>query len=133
MIKTQYTTDKFAMALSLACAAHCFFTPSFLILTSGFLSFSINNEFIHTLILLVAAPVSICALVVGYRNHKTFSFIPVGVLGLLMLLSAVLLGESMLGEFGEKAWTLLGSILVAYSHFKNYKICKTLDCSCHQE
>ena len=133
MIKTQYTTDKFAMTLSLACAAHCFFTPSFLILTSGFLSFSINNEFIHTLILLVAAPVSICALVVGYRNHKTFSFIPVGVLGLLMLFSAVLLGESMLGEFGEKAWTLLGSILVAYSHFKNYKICKTLDCSCHQE
>jgi len=133
MIKTQYTTDKFAMALSLACAAHCFFTPSFLILTSGFLSFSVDNEFIHTLILLVAAPVSICALVVGYRNHKTFSFIPVGVLGLLMLFSAVLLGESMLGEFGEKSLTLLGSILIAYSHFKNYKICKTLDCSCHQE
>ena len=133
MIKTQITTDKFAVTLSLACAAHCFFTPSFLILTSGFLSFSINNEFIHTLILLVAAPVSICALVVGYRNHKTFSFIPVGVLGLLMLFSAVLLGESMLGEFGEKSLTLLGSILIAYSHFKNYKICKTLDCSCHQE
>ena len=133
MIKTQTTTDKFAITLSLTCAVHCFFSPSFLILTSGFLSFSINNEFIHTLILLVAAPVSIYALVVGYRNHKTLSFLPVGVLGLLMLLSAVLLGESMLGEFGEKAWTLLGSILVAYSHFKNYKICKTLDCSCHQE
>ena len=133
MIKTQITTDKFAVTLSLACAAHCFFTPSFLILTSGFLSFSINNEFIHTLILLVAAPVSIYALVVGYRNHKTLSFLPVGILGLLMLLSAVLLGESMLGEFGEKSLTLLGSILIAYSHFKNYKICKTLDCSCHQE
>ena len=133
MIKTQTTTDKFAITLSLTCAVHCFFSPSFLILTSGFLSFSVDNEFIHTLILLVAAPVSICALVVGYRNHKTFSFIPVGVLGLLMLFSAVLLGESMLGEFGEKAWTLLGSILVAYSHFKNYKICETLDCSCHQE
>ena len=133
MIKTQTTTDKFAITLSLTCAVHCFFSPSFLILTSGFLSFSINNEFIHTLILLVAAPVSIYALVVGYRNHKTFSFIPVGVLGLLMLFSAVLLGESMLGEFGEKSLTLLGSILIAYSHFKNYKICKTLDCSCHQE
>ena len=133
MIKTQTTTDKFAITLSLTCAVHCFFSPSFLILTSGFLSFSVDNEFIHTLILLVAAPVSICALVVGYRNHKTFSFIPVGVLGLLMLFSAVLLGESMLGEFGEKSLTLLGSILIAYSHFKNYKICKTLDCSCHQE
>ena len=119
MIKTQTTTDKFAITLSLTCAVHCFFSPSFLILTSGFLSFSINNEFIHTLILLVAAPVSIYALVGGYRNHKTFSFIPVGVLGLLMLFSAVLLGESMLGEFGEKSLTLLGSILIAYSQFKN--------------
>ena len=133
MIKTQYTTDKFAMALSLACAAHCFFSPSFLILTSGFLSFSVDNEFIHALILLVATPISIYALFVGYRNHKTFSFLPVGILGLFLLLSAVLLGESMLGEFGEKAWTLSGSILVAYSHFKNYNLCKTLDCSCHQE
>ena len=133
MIKTQYTTDKFAMALSLACAAHCFFTPSFLILTSGFLSFSVDNEFIHALILLVATPISIYALFVGYRNHKTFSFLPVGILGLFLLLSAVLLGESMLGEFGENAWTLSGSILVAYSHFKNYNLCKNLDCSCHQE
>ena len=133
MIKTQYTTDKFAMALSLACAAHCFFTPSFLILTSGFLSFSVDNEFIHALILLVATPISFYALFVGYRNHKTFSFLPVGILGLFLLLSAVLLGESMLGEFGEKAWTLSGSILVAYSHFKNYNLCKNLDCSCHQE
>ena len=133
MIKTQYTTDKFAMALSLACAAHCFFTHSYLILTSGFLSFSVDNEFIHALILLVATPISIYALFVGYRNHKTFSFLPVGILGLFLLLSAVLLGESMLGEFGEKAWTLSGSILVAYSHFKNYNLCKTLDCSCHQE
>ena len=133
MIKTQYTTDKFAMALSLACAAHCFFTPSFLVLTSGFLSFSVDNEFIHALILLVATPISIYALFVGYRNHKTFSFLPVGILGLFLLLSAVLLGESMLGEFGEKAWTLSGSILVAYSHFKNYNLCKNLDCSCHQE
>ena len=133
MIKTQITADKFAVTLALACAAHCFFTPSFLILTSGFLSFSVDNEFIHALILLVATPISIYALFVGYRNHKTFSFLPVGILGLFLLLSAVLLGESMLGEFGEKAWTLSGSILVAYSHFKNYNLCKNLDCSCHQE
>ena len=133
MIKTQYTTDKFAMALSLACAAHCFFTPSFLILTSGFLSFSVDNEFIHALILLVATPISIYALFVGYRNHKTFSFLPVGILGLFLLLSAVLLGESMLGEFGEKARTLPAPILAAYSHFQNSTLATTLDCSCHQE
>ena len=131
MIKAQQRTDKLAMTLSIVCVAHCFFVPSFFILTSGILSFSLDNEFIHKLIVLLAVPVSIYALTTGYKNHNTISFLPVGILGLLTLILAVVLGESTLGEFGEKALTLGGSILVAYAHFKNYQVCKKLECSCH--
>ena len=130
-IKSQYVSDKFAMGLSLACVLHCFFVPSFLILTSGMLSVSFDNEFVHKLLVLVAVPISSFALIKGYKYHKTFSFISFGILGLVALILAVVLGESILGEFGEKGLTLLGSILVAYSHFKNYKMCIELDCSCH--
>ena len=130
-IKSQYVSDKFAMGLSLACVLHCFFVPSFLILTSGMLSVSFDNEFVHKLLVLVAVPISSFALIKGYKYHKTFSFISYGILGLVALILAVVLGESILGEFGEKGLTLLGSILVAYSHFKNYKMCIELDCSCH--
>ena len=130
-IKSQYVSDKFAMGLSLACVLHCFFVPSFLILTSGMLSVSFDNEFVHKLLVLVAVPISSFALIKGYKYHKTFSFISFGILGLVALILAVLLGESNLGELGEKGLTLLGSILVAYSHFKNYKMCIKLDCSCH--
>ena len=130
-IKHQYASDKFAMGLSLACVLHCFFVPSFLILTSGMLSVSLDNEFVHKLLVLVAVPISSFALIKGYKYHKTFSFISFGILGLVALILAVLLGESNLGELGEKGLTLLGSILVAYSHFKNYKMCIELDCSCH--
>ena len=130
-IKSQYVSDKFAMGLSLACVLHCFFVPSFLILTSGMLSVSIDNEFVHKLLVLVAVPISSFALIKGYKYHKTFSFISFGILGLVALILAVVLGESNLGELGEKGLTLLGSILVAYSHFKNYKMCIELDCSCH--
>ena len=130
-IKSQYASDKFAMGLSLACVLHCFFVPSFLILTSGMLSVSLDNEFVHKLLVLVAVPISSFALIKGYKYHKTFSFISFGILGLVALILAVLLGESNLGELGEKGLTLLGSILVAYSHFKNYKMCIELDCSCH--
>ena len=132
LAKTQITTDKLAMTLSLGCLVHCLFTPSFLILTSGFLSLSLDNEFIHKFIVFLAVPTSIFALTVGYRNHKTTSFLPCGILGLLMLVSAVMLGEAALGELGEKGLTMFGAILVAYSHFKNYQICKNLDCSCHE-
>lgn len=121
------------MTLSLVCVAHCFFVPSFIILTSSFLSFSIDNEFIHKAIVLIAVPVSIYALTLGYRNHKTTSFIPAGIFGLLTLIVAVLLGENILGELGERGLTLFGSVVIAYSHFRNHQVCKKLDCSCHEE
>ena len=130
-IKSQYVSDKFAVGLSLACVLHCFFVPSFLILTSGVLSISLDNEFVHKLLVLVAVPISSFALIKGYKYHKTSSFLSYGILGLVALILAVVLGESNLGELGEKGLTLLGSILVAYSHFKNYKMCIELDCSCH--
>ena len=133
MKEAQITTDKFAMTLSIACVVHCFFVPSFIILTSGFLSFSLDNEFVHKLLVWVAVPISSFALLAGYKNHKTTTFLPIGILGLIALIVAVVLGESMLGELGEKGFTLLGSMLVAFSHFKNYQICKKLDCACHDE
>ena len=76
-------------------------------------------------------PISTYALYTGYKNHKDISFIPTGVLGLIALVTAVLLGESTLGEFGEKGLTLIGSIFVAYAHLKNHQD-KNLNCdTCH--
>ena len=125
-------SDKVAVTLSTACVLHCFFAPSFVILTSGFLSISIDNELVHYLILLLAVPVSSFALYLGWKNHKNTSFLPFGIIGLLVLVAAVLMGEAMLGEAGERAITLLGSLLVAYSHYRNHQECKAVECdSCH--
>ena len=133
MIKTQLASDKFAMTISMACVAHCFFTPTFLILTSGIFSFSLDYEFVHKLIVLIAVPVSIYALSLGYKNHKTLSFMPAGIIGLCILVLVVALGESTLGEFGEKGLTLLGSIMVAFALYRNHQICRKLECNnCHE-
>ena len=133
MIKTQQISDKIAMTLSMICVIHCFFVPSFLILGVGYLSLTIDNEFVHKAIVLLAIPISLFALAIGYRNHKTSSFIPMAVFGLLMLILAVVLGESVLGETGERIFTLFGSAALAYAHYKNYQTCKELDCSCHDD
>ena len=131
-IKSQLRSDKAAVSLSLLCVAHCFLAPSFIILSSAFVSFTIDNEFIHKFILFVAVPISIYALYTGYKNHKNFSYIPMGVFGIIALFIAVILGESVLGEFGEKGLTLIGSLGVAYAHLKNHQVCKDLDCdTCH--
>ena len=133
MMHAQVTSDKLAITLSAICLAHCFLTPSLLIFSSGFLFSFLENELIHKLILLCTLPISVLALALGYKNHKTINFLLIGVIGLTMLVGAIFLGEILFGEFGEKGLTLIGSIFIAYSHFNNYRICIDSDCLCHDE
>ena len=133
MIKTQLNTDKIALSVSLVCVLHCFFVPSFMILASGVFPLAIDNEAVHKLIVLIAVPLSIYALYLGRINHKTTSFIPPAIFGLSLLIIAVVLGEAALGELSEKGLTLLGSIFVAYAHYKNHQACKKVDCDCHEK
>jgi len=134
MQKTQKRTDKFAITVSLACAIHCLFMPSFVILSAGFLSITIDNEFIHRLLIFIVVPVSIIALYIGYKNHKTTSFFPAATIGIIALVAAVIMGERLLGELGEQAITLLGSLLLVFAHYQNFQTCKRLECAdCHKE
>jgi len=132
LIKTQLISDKMAVGLSMACVIHCFLAPSIIILAYGVSSFSVESELLHYAILMLAAPISIFALTLGYKNHKNISVLIFGILGLIILSLAIFL-ENIVGQSGEKALTLLGSIMLALSHFKNHQICKELDCSkCHK-
>jgi len=129
-MNTQLFTDKLAISLSAVCVLHCLFMPSFLILSSWFAAFSIDNEFIHYAILIVAIPVSAFALIRGFKNHKKLSYFVYGFFGLFLLAFAVL-AAGITGEIGEKSLTLLGSLFVIYAHYKNHQICKELNCDCH--
>ena len=131
-MNTQVKADKLSITLSLACMIHCLLMPSFLILTSGFLAVSIDNELIHRVFLIIVLPVSLYALITGYQNHKILSYLYLGISGLWLLFFAVFFGEGVFGEFTEKSLTLIGSIIVATSHYKNYKACKELACECHE-
>ena len=131
-MNAQVKADKLSITLSLACMIHCLLMPSFLILTSGFLALSIDNELIHRVFLIIVLPVSLYALITGYQNHKILSYLYLGISGLWLLFFAVFFGEGVFGEFAEKSLTLIGSIIVATSHYKNYKACKELACECHE-
>ena len=130
-MNTQVNADKASITLSMACMIHCLLMPSFLILTSGFFALSIDNELIHKAFLIIVLPVSLYALITGFRNHRILSYFYLGASGLWILIFAVFFGEGVLGEFAEKSLTLLGSIIVAFTHYKNYQACKELACDCH--
>ena len=129
MLKAQMTSDKLAISLSAACVIHCLFAPTLIIFAYSFLSFSVESELIHYIILMLALPISGLALVLGYRNHKVLSCLMIGITGLSLMLLAVLLGEGT----SEKVLTVIGSCTVAYAHYKNHKVCKELECNCHDK
>ena len=129
---TQEYSDKTAISLSALCLVHCLLVPSFLVFLSGYISLSYNNEFIHYAILFIAIPVSLYALITGVKNHKSFTYLYVGLSGILALVLAVTFGVQIWGETGEKILTTIGALLVAISHFKNYRLCREIECDdCH--
>ena len=130
-MNAQLNSDKISITLSLACMIHCLLMPSFLILTSGFLAISIDNELIHKVFLILVLPISLYALINGYKNHKVSSYLYIGISGLWLLIFAVFFGEGVFGEFTEQIFTFIGSLIVAFAHYKNYQICRKIDCSCH--
>ncbi len=134
MNKLQVSADKTAVVLSIACALHCLVLPLALVLMPSIATLSLADESFHQMLLLFVVPVSVLAMTLGCRKHRSRLVATSGLLGLGLLLSAVLLGHDLLGELGEKALTVLGAACLVFGHIQNYKRCKKSECQqdgCH--
>ena len=128
----QEFSDKTAISLSMICLAHCLVVPSFLVILSGYFTLSYESELVHYLLLLIAVPVSVYALINGARNHSNFIYLMMGIVGISSLIFAVTMGVELWDESGEIFFTSIGASLVAFSHYKNFKLCREVECdSCH--
>jgi len=130
-MKSQLTSDKFAISFSAICMIHCLFAPSLIVLSYSSLALTLESELIHKAILLLTIPVSIFAISLGYKNHSNNSIIYTGIAGLTILISALLIGESISAN-AELILTILGSLMVITCHYRNYNVCKKLNCDCHE-
>ena len=130
-MKAQLTSDKFAISFSAICMIHCLFAPSLIVLSYSSLALTLESELIHKAILLLTIPVSIFAISLGYKNHSNNSIIYTGIAGLTILISALLIGESISAN-AELILTILGSLMVITCHYRNYNVCKKLNCDCHE-
>ena len=118
------------MGISMACVIHCFFAPSLIVMSYGFLSLSVDSEIVHLVLLLITIPISLFALGIGYKNHEVLSYLLIGIVGLSVLTTAYFL-EDVVTQSLERFMTVLGASIIAFSHFKNYKKCKEIQCTCH--
>ena len=131
-MKTQLISDRLAMTLSLACILHCLFMPAFLISSFAFFSIQFSDEILHYSLLFMAAPISLYALYLGKKNHKSNSFFPIGLFGLTVLFFALFNEGTYLGLPLETILTIIGSAFLIFAHYRNYRTCQNSDCNCHE-
>ena len=119
-----FSSDKVAISLSIACMIHCLATPLLLVLLPTLAGLPIEGESFHLWMVVAVIPISVYALTLGCQKHKKFSIAVLGVIGLLCLIAAVALGESLIGEAGEKLLTVVGALLISVSHYHNFQLCQ---------
>ena len=126
----QAVGDKTAIGLSFLCTVHCLVMPLALLVAPSIAAFSFNDEAFHQYMLVAAIISSLFALSTGFQKHKKVDAYIWAVSGLSMLLIAFIFGHGLLGEAGEKIFTLFGAISVAYGHIKNHRLCYQHVCTC---
>lgn len=125
----QITLDKIAVYLSAICAVQCLALPIAMLFLPSLSVLPVSEELFHTLLLYLVIPVSIFAMVMGCKKHKSYNIIFYGALGLSILLVSAIYGHDLFSESGEIAATLVGTSVLSFGHIKNQKLCK--EC-CHQ-
>lgn len=126
--KTQQLLDRTAISASALCMLHCLLTPVLLIVAPVVSSTLLADEAFHKALVMFVIPVSVIALFMGCRHHKDRTVGILGAIGLISLVLIAFFGHDLLGEIGEKAATVISGAILAYGHFRNYKLCRDNKC-----
>jgi peptidoglycan/LPS O-acetylase OafA/YrhL len=74
-------------------------------------------------------PTSILALFIGCRKHRRWSIACTAALGILILVAVAFFGHDWFGLLGEKIATTVAGIILALSHYLNFRACQSISCS----
>ena len=109
--------DRIGMGLSGLCAIHCLLVPVFVALIPLWPAFEEYHEYSHLVFFIAISPAVYFSL---RRRHKSFKVTFLLISGLSIIFVAWLLNHQ-LGEYGEAGVTLVGSVLLIWGHWLNYK------------
>ena len=129
MITQSTSLDKLAIVLSGVCIIHCLFTPVLLtMLPIIALSAMAEDLLFHKLMLWIVLPTSSVALFLGCRKHRDILIATTGIVGMVMLLSIAIFGHELFPGWREKLATSVAGLVLACSHFLNYRACQAIPC-----
>ena len=127
-MNTQAFADKTAIGLSFICTIHCLALPFIVVMLPSLAVFNLEDEIYQLWMVVAVIPTSVYALTMGCKKHKKTSVIVLGAVGLAIIITATWLGHDVLGETGEKVFSVLGAVIIALEHWINYQLCRHSYC-----
>lgn len=121
--------DKLAVSSSTICAIHCIALPFLVSVFPAIGATVFGGEEFHILMLWAVIPASLIGLSLGCNKHRNFSILSLGFIGVAILVFAAFFGHDLFGDIGERGVTLLGAVMIAIAHIRNFKICRSVACS----
>ena len=109
--------DGAAVALSALCLIHCLALP---IIVAGlpFLA-QFAEGHLHLQMLVVVLPLSVVALGLGYRRHRSVRIVAAGTVVMLALVIGATVAHNQLGLAADRAFTIVGALVLASAHYFN--------------
>ena len=125
----QVLLDRFAIILSGVCAIHCILLPvavSVIPLLAVTIQHGqqLHHFWFHQFILIFIVPVSVLALITGFRAHRQWFPVGVSLIGLMILTTIALFAGTLISlriipHQAEMLITLSGGIIHAIGHILN--------------
>ena len=113
--------DALAMLFSGLCLIHCLALPLLVAALPLAASSLVADERFHQWLLLGAVPTSVIALGWGWRRHRDSLVAWLGIIGLLLMVFAAFgIQIGLLDARGERVLTVIGAVLLAIAHLRNY-------------
>ena len=72
--------------------------------------------------LIVVIPISLVALALGYRRHRHMGIVVAGIVGLAVLTIGGTIAHSTYGLLADRTLTVIGSIVLAVTHYRNFRL-----------
>ena len=105
--------DGAAVFLSVTCMVHCLVVPVLMTLFPVVNVALVEDQTFHLIMFVFILPVSVIALTIGCRQHKDFTTLILGGVGLSVLAITAFFGHDLFGETGERVTTTIGGLILS--------------------
>ncbi len=109
--------DGAAVGLSALCLIHCLALPLVVAGLPLFAQFAEGH--LHLQMLAIVLPLSIVALGLGFRHHRSVRIVAAGFVGMAILVFGATVAHSALGLAADRAFTVAGALTLAAAHYYN--------------